>query len=887
MEIQTQNSQAAPGPGGRRPAPARGLTLRSFVVCLVSLFLMGMWIEYEELYNTYGGPLAENSPPNSAVGVVVLLLGISAGLYRLRRRLRLSSAELVVVYSALVLAAPLMTQGMWHRLFGLVAAIPHNQDFKSYESLPSMLWPHGPNLVQNGRFEREMEGHRHVGAGAVAWETISRGRKGDWRSPVLSNPDDPTASSALEFDIPRRDARGRDQLMPGESYLFSALVRAKGMAKGSSYYAEAQADDGTPQLLFVNTQDTSPAFANPGGFSRIGANPVPIPSTLKDRLVLRIGLRGGGTLAVQDVEFFSVEAVEAAYSGRYMVRASRLGQLGPDERNSTVVRPDRLLSLAGLRYLVTGFIPLGQWGRPALAWGSLVAALFAGFLGLNVLMRKQWVEHERFTFPLTILPKNLFAAETDSAGRTYWPIFRNRVMWIGFAVALPLVLLKGLKFYFPKVPALSVGGVGNLSDFFNNPLLKAFFANMNFGGSLGIDMPFCVIAIALLIETDILFSLWATFVLFQLWNLFGKIFGLTRYAGYPWDFQQAMGAFIAYAALALFVGRHHLARVARVVAGRGGTADRAGEAQETLGYRGALALLVASVAALWAWGVWTGMGGGASLLFFGYMLVCGFAASKIRAECGAPLGYLTPYFGMQFVGALGGFAVFQSTGMLVASIAAGFMCVACFLLIAPAQVEMMELGRHFSVRPRDVGAGLTLGLLGGLFIGGFVVLCWVYGIGANNLKTSWPYEQNWYFSGFRSGETAADRSFLAGTLGQEKEAQALNFVRNPDAKGLGIGAAVTGVLAMIRAKVPGFPLHPLGYVLASSFFMRGSWYILLLAWLVRLLLLRVGGAGMIRRGLVPFAVGMFLAAIASIVIFDAVGIALRLQGVTEVYSKIP
>ena len=34
-----------------------------------------------------------------------------------------------------------MTQGMWHRMFGLLAAIPHNQDFKSYESLPPMLWP--------------------------------------------------------------------------------------------------------------------------------------------------------------------------------------------------------------------------------------------------------------------------------------------------------------------------------------------------------------------------------------------------------------------------------------------------------------------------------------------------------------------------------------------------------------------------------------------------------------------------------------------------------------------------------------------------------------------------------------------------------------------------
>ena len=41
------------------------------------------------------------------------------------------------------------------------------------------------------------------------------------------------------------------------------------------------------------------------------------------------------------------------------------------------------------------------------------------------------------------------------------------------------------------------------------------------------------------------------------------------------------------------------------------------------------------------------------------------------------------------------------------------------LLIAPVQVEMLEMGRHFNIRRRDVGAGLSLGLLGGLFYKSF------------------------------------------------------------------------------------------------------------------------------------------------------------------------
>ena len=120
--------------------PQRGLTLRAVVIAIVAMLVMGIWIEYEELYCS-GGPLAENSPPNSAVGVIWGLVILSGLLYKFRKSLRLITAELVVIYSALILSAPLMTQGFWHRIFGLATAIPHHQDFKSYESLPPMLWP--------------------------------------------------------------------------------------------------------------------------------------------------------------------------------------------------------------------------------------------------------------------------------------------------------------------------------------------------------------------------------------------------------------------------------------------------------------------------------------------------------------------------------------------------------------------------------------------------------------------------------------------------------------------------------------------------------------------------------------------------------------------------
>lgn len=864
-----------------------GLTFRSFVVALFAIFFLAAWVQYVDRFCA-GGPLAENWPPNGAVGVILIVMAISGLLFTVRRSLRLTNPELVVVYAALLAATPLVTQGLWGRMFGLLAAIPHNEDFKSYESLPKVLWPHGPNLVTNGRFEKGLEGYTCSSATPAGWMDLDWGHGKKWKAVVLNNGPEAEARSSLTIALHRTDASGHDVLVPGERMLFSMLVKADEFQKGSFYSVAIQSETGREQAVLMQTATTKPAYALPSGFQRVGAVPVQIPPDPGPTMTIQVSLTGAGRIAVTDLELINMEAIEGLYSGRKLVNEEQLSTLGPDERDFTVVKPKHMLSVAGLSFLMQGYIPLQQWVMPAIAWSLLIGALFLGFLGLNLLMARQWMVSERFSFPQTLLPKNLLAEMADGKGGVVRAILRNRIFWIGFAVAFPLAVLKGLNFYNPAVPAPIFSPVA-LADYFTSPMAKAFFRDVTLGGtgwnvwSVSIS----VLAIALLIETNVLFSLWACFLLFQLWNLFGAMFGLNRHPGYPWPFQQAMGSFIAFAFLALFMGRRHLKDVFSRVFRRTLPADSSPVAKDITLYRVALLMVLSSLVMLGGWGVWTEMGLTASLLFFGYMLVLGFASSKIRAECGAPFSYLTPYFGMQFVAAIGGFAVFGSKGMLVATIASGFMTTACFLLMAPVQVEMLELGQHFGVRRRDVMGGLSLGLLGGLFIGGFVLLCWAYGFGANRFEYTWPYEQNWYYNGFRTVELNADRAFEAGTLFSIPENQPLNFVKNVDAKGLGIGVVITVLLAVARSFFAWFPLHPLGYVLASSYFMKGFIFTAFLAWLIRVVILRVGGARRIRSGLIPFCVGMFMAAVVSVVLFDLVGIYLRTQGISNIYSAIP
>ena len=1027
------------------------MTFRSFVVCLFALLLMGMWNEYHTCFLGAGGDaLLENSPPNGAVTTLVIVLFIAALLYRFRRSFGLVTAELVVIYAALLIAAPLMTQGLWHRLFGLIAALPHNQDFKSYESLPSMLWPHGENLVINGRFVQGLvglEGFTVTGtkgdykqdrvklavntqfvpalvkiettlsgkekvlavsdlgdnqgdedlkaitselkAGAsnkddekryndlakafsdsgalktIADDLKTAGGKTDikhyyslnakgalisspselkaaaggkqqkvtqyysidyrvnenaltiitkddtvqrikwkgaaWTLPRLVNAEKDTVRSQLEYTIPRyRDAGGKrtEILTPGESYLFSCLVNATGFKSGSYYFVRMSVDGGSMRTVLLDASMTAKTFANPTGLKRIGKCPVIIPTELQDHLTLAIGLMGPGQLTIHDVEFFNSKGVETAFTGVYIARKRNLQQkiIGPDgkeednpnylppnERNNMVIKPDSMLSLAGLGYLLQGFIPLQQWIIPMFAWSLLIGALFMGFFGLNVMLRKQWVESERFTYPMNLFPRQFFGDDAVDLGDMLRKLFSNRVLWFGFAVMMPLVLLKGIHFYVPSVPAPSWGDMWlskTLGGYVTQPLLKAFL------NQAGVNLVFSLFSIALLIETDLLLSIWVFFFLFQLWYVFGQAFNFTRYEGYPWQWSQVIGAFIGYALLALVTARRHLANVFKQIFGLKPRADHT----EVVSYRTAFIMVIASLITIGVWGVWTKMGLKAALLFFGWILICGLTSSKLRAEAGLPFGYWSPYFGMMFVGALGGFVTFGTTGMLVAAIVSGFIGVSCFYFVAPAQVEMMELGRHFKVRPRDVGWGLTLGLLGGLIIGGFTFMSWAYGKGADNFSYSWPYIQGtWYFSlaqNYVPGEVAADSAFATNKLANPKTAP-LDFANNINAKGMGIGFVLTLFFAFLRQTFMWFPLHPLGYVLAGSHFGYVFWFTCFLAWAVRFITLRIGGAHTIRKGLVPFSIGMFLACMASIIIFEIVGFYFQAHGMTTVYCSWP
>lgn len=85
------------------------------------------------------------------------------------------------------------------------------------------------------------------------------------------------------------------------------------------------------------------------------------------------------------------------------------------------------------------------WAVPILAWSSFIFVLYFSLICISSIIRKQWMENEKLSYPIVQLP---LAMATNRS------FFRSRLMWIGFSVAASIRLINLFHDIFPVVPQL-------------------------------------------------------------------------------------------------------------------------------------------------------------------------------------------------------------------------------------------------------------------------------------------------------------------------------------------------------------------------------------------------------------------------------------------------
>ncbi|MFQ5811427.1 MAG: DUF6785 family protein, partial [Armatimonadota bacterium] len=263
---------------------------------------------------------------------------------------------------------------------------------------------------------------------------------------------------------------------------------------------------------------------------------------------------------------------------------------------------------------------LQAWAGPLVAWGALIFIMIVTMLCINVLIRKAWTEHEKLGFPLVLLPLEMTRGDRTSQ------FFRSKFMWGGFAVAAVIDIVNGFHALFPAMPEI--------------PYIKLYDLRQHFRGRpwnaigrtrMGV-YPFAV-GLAFFLPSDLSFSCWFFYVLSKVELIACALLGQESLKGLPYLNEQAAGAWLALAGVAIWTTRVHLRDVFRTACGRPSPLD---DSEEPISYRTALILIGLGFAFIVAFCSAAGMHFWPIVGLFGIYYMMSLAMTRVRAELGSP-----------------------------------------------------------------------------------------------------------------------------------------------------------------------------------------------------------------------------------------------------------
>lgn len=459
---------------------------------------------------------------------------------------------------------------------------------------------------------------------------------------------------------------------------------------------------------------------------------------------------------------------------------------------------------------------LRAWIEPLFWWFTFVVALFFVLLCINVVLRKQWTEHERLSYPLIQLPLRMTHPTEE--------FFKRPLLKVGFSVSAGISVVNLLNSLYPQVPTIPV----------KRMRIEMLLGLERLGAIQSAFYPFAI-GISFLIPLDLLFSCWVFYWLYKAEIGIGSALGWNQLAGYPFGDQQGFGAYLAILGVAVWTSRGHLRRVWRTV-----WRKENNDSEEPMPYRVALVGGTLATGYLLLFSLAAGFSAWILPFFFGIYFALGTVIARMRAELGflvhdlhniEPQGVLIDALGTRRLGAqnLTLFALYN------------FFNRAYRAHPAPLQLEAFKLAER-------------AGLSGRRMVGVLLVTA-----GFGTLLATLMLVGQYYVHGAASGHYGP----WALGFGSDLFGQLDRWLSSPTETHLlkvatmGGGALVSLVMMTLRSRFLWWTLHPLGYAMSSSWGMYNLWCPLFVAWGCKWVILRQGGLSAYRKA-IPFFLGLAL-----------------------------
>ena len=468
-------------------------------------------------------------------------------------------------------------------------------------------------------------------------------------------------------------------------------------------------------------------------------------------------------------------------------------------------------------------IPWAVWIEPMGWWLALIVAMSFMLICISAILHRQWSVHERLTYPMVQLPQNMIEKGEDARVA---PFFKNKMMWLGFAVPFLLLSLNALNHYWPTVPDYNPRGRFSM---FNQTLHLPIALNLAWVGFF------------YLVNLEITFSIWFFYVFSKVEEGVFSILGIASTEqlsvyefSQPADLtHQATGAVIVLVVFGLWTARVHLSEVVRKLWDPHGGVD---DSEELLRYRTAVWGFIASLIFVGAWLWRSGVPIAVvpvlivvSLIFF--ILVARVVATGGVATARSPIvpayfiisGLGTSILGAKGLVALNFTFIWQGESRTSPMVAAS---------------NGLKLAELIPGPKTRLFWGLMLALLCSLLGAAYMTLKLAYTYGAINLSLI-----NW-----------------AGAHGWPKISSTIQNMPDANMRGWlfrGIGGLIEGLLIWAQHRWFWWPFHPVGFAIAVGWLTSQIWFSALIAWILKAVIVRFGGVNLFQN-LKPFFLGLIL-----------------------------
>jgi len=479
---------------------------------------------------------------------------------------------------------------------------------------------------------------------------------------------------------------------------------------------------------------------------------------------------------------------------------------------------------------------------------------------IMLLFRRRWLDIEKVPFPYVITTYEAIRRVSGEPG------LEKTMKWfiIGFLIGFLWelqILMTGLLPWWPDLLAwrgtTSSPGCVCLSP--TDPIEQVLVWWPGYNKSIAWFF------IAYLAPLEILFSTWAFFivmiVLAQIAYVIGYytgVFGMGSqcrilgWAGYkisplfgpPYYFgwMSMVGGILAIVIMTLFHARSYLAETVKLAI-RGGRSKASEEAKEPFSYRQIYTLMIVSAIMLLALCLSVGLSIETALIvviFQGFIYT--IASSYIMGLSGFTYVHergLWPGWPFRFIWPVAPETydanwimshVFMHLGL--AGPTFGTQTGAYFT------IQNLKMGDHLKVNLRDMFIMATIAVIIAVVVRSITIIWFDYLVGTNILPAS----------GVCSITQMCDNSFerynQAPPAGEIFSAGAVGFT-------------ITVILSLLRARFLWWPLHPIGFLLATGIATNWDriWTAILAAWIVKYLTLRIGGTKLYEEFGTPFVSG--------------------------------